>query len=59
MKVIKQEPDFKPITIVIETAKELELFILNMELGYRHCESDSEQENLANKILKELDPNWG
>lgn len=58
MKVIKQEPDFKPITIVIETAEELELFIKNMKGGYNDCAHNSKQEYQASEILKQLDPYW-
>ncbi len=58
MKITKEEPDFKPVSIILETQKELDDFNKVMLVGFNKTPSESDEEYLAKEILQVTSPDW-
>lgn len=59
MKVTQENRSFRPVTIVIETQKELDDFNWCLRKAFHAADGDSAQEALADDILNKTDPEWG
>lgn len=50
MKIQQTELEFKPITIVLESKEEAQVFATLIDIGYQNARCDSKEELVANDI---------